>query len=172
MHEFWDTVSYYKHCIKFKINKKNYSFDLETFKRYLQFVLNPSWQELKLSHLKKISAFIRELGYPRDIKLLYDVKYCAILPDTLTNEAMKELDVYKTYHNFATGKVIPKPKYVWRLTREKTDQAPTTSPGKTLKAIAKVAKSGKKKLHAQGLETLSEITLSEAEQMKEASPMI
>ncbi|GJW93435.1 hypothetical protein Tco_0173107 [Tanacetum coccineum] len=93
-------------------------------------------------------------------------KYCAILPDTLTNEAMKELDVYKTYHNFATGKVIPKPKYVWRLTREKTDQAPTTSPGKTLKAIAKVAKSGKKKLHAQGLETLSEITLSEAEQMK------
>ncbi|GKF82639.1 hypothetical protein Tco_0244295, partial [Tanacetum coccineum] len=65
-----------------------------------------------------------------------------------------------------TGKVIPKPKYVRRSTREKTDQAPKASPGKRLKATAKVAKSGKKKLPAQGLETLSEISLSEADQMK------
>ncbi|GJT93891.1 hypothetical protein Tco_1082736 [Tanacetum coccineum] len=93
-------------------------------------------------------------------------RYGAIIPDTLTNQAMKELDAYKTYHDFATGKVIPKPKYVRRLTRAKTDQAPTASPGKRLKATAKVAKSGKKKLHAQGLETLSEIALSRAEQMK------
>ncbi|GJS92077.1 hypothetical protein Tco_0774713 [Tanacetum coccineum] len=93
-------------------------------------------------------------------------KYDAILPDTLTNQAMKESDAYKTYHDFATRKVIPKPKYVRRSTREKTDQAPTASPGKRLKATAKVAKLGKKKLHAQGLETLSEIALSEAEQMK------
>ncbi|GKG03397.1 hypothetical protein Tco_0311033, partial [Tanacetum coccineum] len=35
-----------------------------------------------------------------------------------------------------------------------------------LKATSKVAKSGKKKLPAQGLKTLSEIALSEAEQMK------
>ncbi|GKG26821.1 hypothetical protein Tco_0402524, partial [Tanacetum coccineum] len=81
---------------------------------------------------------------------------------TLTNQAMKELDAYKTYHDFATGKVIPKQKYVQRSTREKTDQAPTASPGKRLK----VAKFGKKKIPAQGLETLSKIALSEAEQMK------
>ncbi|GJX05463.1 hypothetical protein Tco_0191379 [Tanacetum coccineum] len=93
-------------------------------------------------------------------------KYGAILPDTLTNQAMKESYAYKTYHDFATGKVIPKPKYVRRSTREKTDQAPTASPVKRLKVTAKVAKSGKKKLPAQGLETLSEIALSEAEQMK------
>ncbi|GJR49041.1 hypothetical protein Tco_1317144 [Tanacetum coccineum] len=93
-------------------------------------------------------------------------KYGAILPDTLTNQAMKESDAYKTYYDFATGKVIPKPKYVRRSTREKTDQAPKASPGKRLKATAKVAKSGKKKLPAQGLETLSEIALSEADQMK------
>ncbi|GJV69930.1 hypothetical protein Tco_1485439 [Tanacetum coccineum] len=72
-------------------------------------------------------------------------KYSAILPDTLTNQSMKESDAYKTYYDLATGKVIPKPK---------------------LKATAKVATSGKKKLPAQGLETLSEITLSEAQQMK------
>ncbi|GKC92884.1 hypothetical protein Tco_1158326 [Tanacetum coccineum] len=86
-------------------------------------------------------------------------KYGAILHETLTNQAMKESDAYKTYHDFATGKVIPKPKYVQRSTREKTDQAPTVSPGKGLKATAKVTKSGKKKLPAQGLETLSEIAI-------------
>ncbi|GJS89007.1 hypothetical protein Tco_0771643 [Tanacetum coccineum] len=93
-------------------------------------------------------------------------KYGAILPNTLTNQAMKESEAYKTYHDFTTVKVIPKPKYVRRSTREKTDQAPITSTGKRLKAIAKVAKTGKKKQPAQGLETLSEIALFEAEQMK------
>ncbi|GJS99208.1 hypothetical protein Tco_0820378 [Tanacetum coccineum] len=93
-------------------------------------------------------------------------KYGAILPDILSNQAMKDLDAYKTYHDFAIGKVIPKPKYVRRSTREKTDQAPIASLGKRPKATTKVAKSGKKKLPAQGLETLSEIELSEAEHMK------
>ncbi|GKD80406.1 hypothetical protein Tco_1343027 [Tanacetum coccineum] len=119
-----------------------------------------------------ILAFIRELGYPGDIKSLFDVKvdtlyqpwrtfgtiinkclsdsinfvslglksfrYDAIIPNTLTNQAMKESDVYKTYHDFATRKVIPKPKYVWRSTREKTDQAPIASLGKRLKATTKM----------------------------------
>ncbi|GJX56032.1 hypothetical protein Tco_0285929, partial [Tanacetum coccineum] len=31
-------------------------------------------------------------------------KYDAIIPDTLTNQAMKESEAYKTYHDFATGK--------------------------------------------------------------------
>ncbi|GJU22767.1 hypothetical protein Tco_1156109 [Tanacetum coccineum] len=289
MHEFWATVSYHKHCIKFKLNKKNHSFDLETFRDMLQICPNlPGQKFVDPPFEEEILAFIRELGYPGDIKSLSDVKvdtlhqpwrtfetiinkclsgkvtrldqlrlsraqiiwgmynqknvdyvyllwedlvyqiknkvskknkdmYCprftkviinhfmskdqsiprrnkvdwnmaydepilttirfipkhetvqkygVILPDTLTNQAMKESDAYKSFHDFATGKVLPKPKYVQRSTMEKTEQAPTTSPGKRLKAIAKVAKSGKKKLHAQGLETLSEIALSEAEQMK------
>nr|GEY66218.1 hypothetical protein [Tanacetum cinerariifolium] len=78
---------------------------------------------------------------------------------------MKESNAYKNYYDLATGKVIPKPKYVRRPTREKTDQAPKASPGKRLKATTKVAKSGKKKLPAQGFETIK-IALSEAEQMK------
>ncbi|GJT33932.1 hypothetical protein Tco_0924351 [Tanacetum coccineum] len=78
---------------------------------------------------------------------------------------MKESVAYITYYAFAFGKEIPKPKYVRRSTREKTKQAPEASPGKRLQATAKVAKSGKKKLPAQGFETLSEIALTEAEQM-------
>ncbi|GJT94322.1 hypothetical protein Tco_1083167 [Tanacetum coccineum] len=240
MHEFWATVSYHKHNIKFKMNKNNYSFNLETFRDMLQICLNLPGQKFKDPPFEEeILAFIRELGYPRDIKSLSDVKvdtlyqpwrtfgtiinkclsgkatgldqlrlsraqiiwgmynqkkvdyvyllwedlvyqienkvskknkdirnkvdwhmanddpilttmrfipkheavqkYGAILPNTLTNQAMKESDTYKTYHDFATRNVIPKPKYVRRSTREKTDQAPTASPGKRLNAIAKIS---------------------------------
>nr|GEV47994.1 uncharacterized mitochondrial protein AtMg00810-like [Tanacetum cinerariifolium] len=213
MHEFWATISFHKHCIKFKMNKKNYSFDLETFRDMLQICPNLRGQKFIDPPFKEeIIAFIKKLGYSRNMKSLFDAKvetlpqpwrtfgtiinkclsgkvtendmlclsraqilwdlsiprrnkvdwhmanddlilttmrfipkhetiqkYGVILPDTLTNQAMKE---------------------------EKTDQAPKDYPGKRLKATSKVAKSGKKKPHAQGLETLSEIALTEAEQMK------
>ncbi|GJV48288.1 hypothetical protein Tco_1438500, partial [Tanacetum coccineum] len=70
-----------------------------------------------------------------------------ILPDSSTNQAIKESEAYKTYYYLANGKATPKP-------------------NKRLKATAKVAKLGKKKQLAQGLETLSKIALSKAEQMK------
>ncbi|GKF89435.1 hypothetical protein Tco_0263398, partial [Tanacetum coccineum] len=61
---------------------------------------------------------------------------------------------------------IPKLKYVRRTTKEMTVQAPKSSSDKRIKSAAKVTKSGKKKQPAQGLENLSKIALSEAEQMK------
>ncbi|GJX41146.1 hypothetical protein Tco_0256136 [Tanacetum coccineum] len=136
------------------------------------------WEDLVYQIENKVSNKNKDMYYPRFTKVIINHfmskdqliprrnKYGAIIPDTLTNQAMKESEAYKTYHDFATGKVIPKPNYVWRSNREKTDQAPTASPGKRLKSTTKVAKSGKKKLPAQGLETLSEIALFEAEQIK------
>ncbi|GKB14823.1 hypothetical protein Tco_0848746, partial [Tanacetum coccineum] len=96
--------------------------------------------------------------------------YDAILQTYPTIKAMmKASEAYKTYHDLATGKVQPKPKYVRRSSRSKTEQAPKPSTGKRVKATAKVAKSGKKKKPAPGLETLSDIALTEAEQMKIAT---
>ncbi|GKC53296.1 hypothetical protein Tco_1076041, partial [Tanacetum coccineum] len=68
--------------------------------------------------------------------------YGVILPDYLTNPAMKESEATKS------------------------DESPKPSSGKRVKATAKVAKSGKKKQPDLGLETLSEIALTEAEQIK------
>nr|GEX73101.1 hypothetical protein [Tanacetum cinerariifolium] len=81
---------------------------------------------------------------------------------------MLESEAYKTYHAYATGEKTLKPKYVQKKAdldtslKKKLVQAPK---GKRIKATAKVPKLGKKKLHAQGLETLLEIALSEAEQI-------
>ncbi|GKC31995.1 hypothetical protein Tco_1039289 [Tanacetum coccineum] len=91
-------------------------------------------------------------------------RYGAILPDYLTNPTMKESKVYKTYHDLATGKVQQKPKYVRRSSRTKTDEAPKPSTGKRVKATAKVAKSGKKKQPDPGLETLSDLALTNEEE--------
>ncbi|GJS16548.1 hypothetical protein Tco_0411020 [Tanacetum coccineum] len=88
-------------------------------------------------------------------------RYGAIIPDNLTNPAIKESEGYKTYHNLATRKVKPKPNYVRRSSRTKTDEAPKPSSGERVKATAKVEKSGKKKQPALGLETLSDIALTE-----------
>ncbi|GJR51934.1 hypothetical protein Tco_1402455, partial [Tanacetum coccineum] len=93
-------------------------------------------------------------------------KYGAILPDYLITPAMKESEAFKTYYAFATGKATPKPKYVRRISKDKTEQAPKASIGKRLKAAAKGAKSRKKRQPARGLETLSEVTLTEAEQLR------
>ncbi|GJV10439.1 retrovirus-related pol polyprotein from transposon TNT 1-94, partial [Tanacetum coccineum] len=166
MHEFWATVSYHKHYIKFKMNKKNYSFDLETFRDMLQICPNLPGQKFKDPPFKEeILDFIRELGYPRDIKSLSDVKVDTLYQpwrtfETIINKCLSgkvtgldqlRLSRAQIIWEFATGKVIPKPKYVRRSTREKTDQDPTASPGKRLKATAKVAKSRKKKQPAQGV---------------------
>ncbi|GJY75325.1 hypothetical protein Tco_0480441 [Tanacetum coccineum] len=289
MQEFWTTVTYQKHHIRFKMNKKSYSFDMETFRNMLLICLKlPGQKFVDPPFEEEILTFIRELGYPGNIKLLSDVKvdtlpqpwrtfgtiinkclsgkvigidtlhlsraqilwglyhqekvdyvyllwenlvfqienkesrknkymfyprftkviinhfmsqdqsiprrnkvdwhmanddpilttmrfipqhevvqrYGAILPDYLTNPTMKESEAYKTYYDLATRKVQPKPKYVRRSSRTKIDEAHKPSSGKTVKATAKVAKSGKKKQQAPGLEALSDIALTEAEQMK------
>ncbi|GJT26075.1 hypothetical protein Tco_0906350 [Tanacetum coccineum] len=93
-------------------------------------------------------------------------KYGAILTDYLITPAMKESEAFKTYYAFATGKVTPKLKYVRRTSKDKTEQAPKASTGKRLKAAAKGAKSGKKRQPARGLETLPEVALTEAEQLR------
>ncbi|GKE80129.1 hypothetical protein Tco_1550129 [Tanacetum coccineum] len=75
MQEFWATVTYQKNHIRFKMTKKSYSFDMETFINMLlicpklpgQKFVDPLFEE-------EILTFIRELGYPGNIKLLSDVK--------------------------------------------------------------------------------------------------
>nr|GEW08920.1 hypothetical protein [Tanacetum cinerariifolium] len=135
MHEFWATV----HGQKF---------------------VDPPFEE-------EILAFMSDLGYPSNIKtlsegmyhqknvdyvyllwedLVYQIenkhevvqKHDAILPDNLTNQLTKESEAYKTYYAFAIGKAIPKPKYVCRSVKEKTEQVHKASFGKRIKSDAKM----------------------------------
>nr|GEU95535.1 hypothetical protein [Tanacetum cinerariifolium] len=196
MQELWVTNYIHHASLHFKMNGKSHTVNVENFRDMLQiFHKLPGKIFEDPPSEKEILSFIRDLGHTEEIKFLSDVNvkrmhqpwrlfvaiinkclsgygntkekqdvwhtakddpmftmlrviskhqttqiYGAILPKQLTNQAMIESEAYKTYYAYATGK--------------------------RLKVTTKVPKSGKKKLHAQGLETLSEIALSKAEQMK------
>ncbi|GJS03106.1 hypothetical protein Tco_0319614 [Tanacetum coccineum] len=73
--EFYATVTYQKHHIRFKMNKKSYSFDMETFRNMLQMCPKlPGQKFVDPPFEEEILTFIRELSYPSNIKLLSDVK--------------------------------------------------------------------------------------------------
>ncbi|GKA57839.1 hypothetical protein Tco_0757027 [Tanacetum coccineum] len=101
--------------------------------------------------------------------------YGAILPQHLTNQAMLESKTYMTYRAYATGEKTPKPK----TTKKKADSesSPKTkstqaSKGKRITTLAKGDKPTKKKQSAaetsmdKGLTVLSDVALTEAEQLK------
>ncbi|GJY69929.1 hypothetical protein Tco_0472911 [Tanacetum coccineum] len=101
--------------------------------------------------------------------------YGANLPQHLTNQAMLKSKAYKTYHAYATGEKIPKPKKkkadFESSPKEKPAQA---SKGKRLKTSSKAAQSTKEKRpatksKAKGLTVLSEVALTKDEQMKLAT---
>ncbi|GKB57421.1 hypothetical protein Tco_0913607 [Tanacetum coccineum] len=97
-------------------------------------------------------------------------EYGVILYRHLTNQAMLESEAFKTYRAYATGEQAPKSK----ATKKKTDSksSPKTKPsqaskGKRIKTLAKGDKPAKTK--SKGLIVLSEVALSEVEQMKLAT---
>ncbi|GJR85922.1 hypothetical protein Tco_0209933 [Tanacetum coccineum] len=115
---------------------------------------------------------IRVISKHQDTQL-----YRALLPQHLTNQAMLESEAYKTYHAYATGEKIPKPKYVKNKADPESSPKKKSAPGsegKRLKTSVKVTKPDKKKKpattsKAKGLNGLSEVALSEAKQIKLAT---
>ncbi|GKC56954.1 hypothetical protein Tco_1084552 [Tanacetum coccineum] len=101
--------------------------------------------------------------------------YGAILPDKLTNEAIKDFESYKEYYVIASGVEPPKTKASVKKKQVGSDMSKTPlTKGKRLKTSAKAAKTAKKKQpaktsKAKGLTVLSEVALTKAEQMKLAT---
>ncbi|GKD26657.1 retrovirus-related pol polyprotein from transposon TNT 1-94, partial [Tanacetum coccineum] len=163
--------------IKFLINKlDSQSVDLTEFTALVVNELAgvPGQKFVDAPFEEEILVFMSDLGYPGNIKSLSEVKveilpqlwrtfgtiinkclsvqkYGAILPDYLTNQAMKESEAYKTYYDLATGKVLPKLKYVRRSSRAKTDQTPKSPQGIALTEAEQmniVTKRSKTQLHS------------------------
>ncbi|GJT05846.1 hypothetical protein Tco_0840308 [Tanacetum coccineum] len=115
----------------------------------------------------------KDQSIPRRNKL-----YGAMLPDELTNEAIKDSESYKEYYAIASGAEPLKTKATVKKKQVGSDMLKTPSTkGKILKTSAKAAKTSKKKQpaktsKAKGLTVLSEVALTEAEQMKLATKRI
>nr|GFA41258.1 hypothetical protein [Tanacetum cinerariifolium] len=95
-------------------------------------------------------------------------QFGALLPIELTNEEIKNSNAYKEYYAIAIGVAPPKPKASVRRTRSSSDTSitpPTAAASPRLTASAKgkqIAKASK----AKSLSALSEVAMTEAQQLK------
>nr|GFA92801.1 hypothetical protein [Tanacetum cinerariifolium] len=96
--------------------------------------------------------------------------YGALLSKAMTNQAMLNSDSHKTYYAIALGEEPPKSK----KPKKKSDSAISSEETPSKKKPASKPKPNKKKAHVKadrgkGLNVLSEVALSDAAQLKEAT---
>ncbi|GJS04921.1 hypothetical protein Tco_0321429 [Tanacetum coccineum] len=134
---------------------------------------------LRLSRAQIIWGMYNKKNVDYVYLLWEDLIYGSILPNEFINQEIKDSKAYKQYYAIASRAEPPKAKTKYKKkangsdTSSKLKFAPTVK-GKRLKTSGKVTKSGKKRQSAsvpkaKGLETLSEVALSEHEQMKIAT---
>nr|GFB52343.1 hypothetical protein [Tanacetum cinerariifolium] len=95
-------------------------------------------------------------------------QFGALLPIELTNDEIRNSNAYKEYYAIATGAAPPKPKASARRTRSSSDtsiSAPTAAVSPRLAASAK-GKQTAKASKAKSLSALSEVAMTEAQQLK------
>nr|GEU98868.1 putative reverse transcriptase domain-containing protein [Tanacetum cinerariifolium] len=114
MLELWAIATYQKHHIKIKINKKSYSFDLETFRDMFQIcpkILGQKFVDPPFE--QEILTFLSNLRYPCNIKTLSEVKV-EILPQpwrtfrTIINKYLNDDPILTTMRYIPQHEVIQK----------------------------------------------------------------
>ncbi|GKB96244.1 hypothetical protein Tco_0982381 [Tanacetum coccineum] len=188
MKEFWVTITKHHFSLRFKMNGKSHTVNVDNFVDMLKIcpkLLGQKFEDPPFE--EEILSFIRDLGHTGEIKVLSDVNvnhfhqpwrsFAAIINKCLNGKttALESLHLLKptrlTLTCYDTGEKDPKPK----PQKKKNDcSSPKTKPtqaskGKRLKTSAKGVKHAKKKQSAtksKGLTVLSEVALTKAEQMK------
>nr|GEV33722.1 hypothetical protein [Tanacetum cinerariifolium] len=157
------------HSIRFKINNKKRIVNLEYFREMLQICPRiPNQQFGELPFEEEILAFLRQPGHSGEIKMIINVNINKLHQPWRSFAAVTNKNL--------SGAEPPKTKASVRKKQSSSDTTmpPPTATGKRLKTSAKVGKPAKEKLpakssKAKGLTMLSEVTLTEAEQMKLAT---
>ncbi|GJT51574.1 hypothetical protein Tco_0977731 [Tanacetum coccineum] len=147
MHQFWNCIYKHDDFYRFKIDKK---------KRF------------KLTSLSGKTTGLDKLRLSR-AQIIWEAsqKYGAILPDCLTSPAMKESKAYKTYLGYATGEVPPKvARKFKKASPSKKDSIIIREPTVETKSKGKEKKKADV-AHGKGIELLSDVALTEEDQMKE-----
>nr|GEX54116.1 hypothetical protein [Tanacetum cinerariifolium] len=141
------------------------------------------WEDFVFQVEHKNQKKSNEMYYPRFTKvvihhfMLKDPsiprrnKFGALLPIELTNEEIRNSKAYKEYYAIAIGEAAPKPKASARRTRSGSDTSitpPTAVATPRLTAAAK-GKQTAKASKAKSLSALSEVAMTEAQQLKLAT---
>nr|GEZ59338.1 hypothetical protein [Tanacetum cinerariifolium] len=154
MQEFWAIATVHHHLINFKMNNKKRIVNLKYFREMLHIcprIPNQPFDELPFK--EEILAFLRNFGHSEEIKNITDVNinklhqprrsFADVINKCLSD--IRNSAAYKEYYAIASGAEPPK-----------------------TKTFAK-RKQPAKSSTAKGLTVLSEVALTEAEQMKLAT---
>nr|GEY06743.1 hypothetical protein [Tanacetum cinerariifolium] len=130
--------------------------------------------QVKHKNIKKSN----EMYYPWDDHMFSTIKlvsrhqntqlFGALLPIELTNEEIRSSNAYKEYYAIATGAAPPKPKASVRRKRNSSDTSitpPTAAASPRLTTSSK-GKQMAKASKAKSLSALSEVAMTEAQQLK------
>nr|GEV19667.1 hypothetical protein [Tanacetum cinerariifolium] len=140
------------------------------------------WEDFVYQVEHKAAKKNNEIYYPRFTKVIIHYfmtkdplitrrnKFGVMLPIELTNEDIRNSEAYKEYYAVASGAAPPKTKASVRKTKSSFDTkiTPPTTTGTRLSTSAK-GKQPAKASKAKGLTVLSEVAMTEAEQMKLAT---
>nr|GEZ87035.1 hypothetical protein [Tanacetum cinerariifolium] len=178
MQDFWATATVHHHSIRFKMNNKKRIVNLEYFMEMLHICLRiPNQTFDELSFEAEILAFLRYLGHNGEIKKITDVNinklhqpwksFAAVINKCLSRKSTGNTSAYKEYYPIASGATPPKTKAGVRKTQSSsnTTMPPPTANGTRLLTSAK-GKQPAKSSKPKGLSVLSEVALTEVEQMK------
>nr|GFC77791.1 hypothetical protein [Tanacetum cinerariifolium] len=179
MQEFWATVYVHQHSIRFKLDNKKHTVDLETFRNMLHIcprIPSQSFDEVPFE--AEILEFLRDDNIFSTIKVVSrhqnTQQYGAILPIELMNEDIRNTKAYKEYYAYASGEAAPKPKASARRKRGGSDSSTTpptavASPRPTTGAVTPrltTATKGKQPAKAKSPSDPSELARTEAQQLK------
>nr|GEU80047.1 reverse transcriptase domain-containing protein [Tanacetum cinerariifolium] len=165
MQEFWATALVHHYLIRFKMNNKKHIVNLEYFKEILQICPRiPNQDDHLFTTIKLVSRHQNTQ------------QYGAILPNELTNEAIRNYESYKEYYAIASEAEPPTTKASIRKKQVSSDTTmpPPTAKGKRLKTSVTVDEPAKEKQpaktsKAKGLIVLSKVALTKVEQMNLAT---
>nr|GEV87742.1 hypothetical protein [Tanacetum cinerariifolium] len=165
------TATVHYHSIWFKMNSKKHIINLESFREMLhicprlphQPFVEPSFEEDML-------AFLWFLGHSGAIRRLTDVEH----KDTKKSNEMyypRNSNAYKECYAVATGATPPKPKASVRKTRSSSNTkiTPLTAAAGPRLATSKKDKQAAKASKAKSLSALSEVAMTEAQQLNLAT---
>nr|GEW19493.1 hypothetical protein [Tanacetum cinerariifolium] len=157
----------------YKMNNKKRIINLEYFREMLHIcprIPNQTFDELPFK--EEILAFLRYFGHSGEIKKITDntQQFGVILPVELTNEDIRNYATYKEYYAIASAGAPPKTKASVRKTQSSSDTTitPPTATGIRLSTSEK-GKQHAKSSKVKGLSVLSEVAMTEAEQIKLAT---
>nr|GEW40140.1 hypothetical protein [Tanacetum cinerariifolium] len=163
MHQFWNTVKKIgkSYAYDFKLDKKKRRVDTErTFAAIINMCI--SWKTTGLDRLRESRAQIFLSGTIKFVAKTKDCqKYGALIPDGMINQNVKDSKTYKTYYNFATGKVEPKKARKFNKRAFPRLKTIPSSPKEHTQRIGP-AKAEREK----GIELLLDVSLLEETQMK------